>query len=241
MTSGKQSMYQLLRAKSSLDRLFARELSGNDLLTYTPFEYSNGDCFIVAEECTPYACTFTVPTDNKDFYDVQKTTTFSKGKIQVVEDLTIKPFLVQIQILREIFFTWLKKLRSTLKRLAPRNCAIVDYLLVYEQTKSGMVHAHGLIYINNNYYTAVSQHMGLIWSKLIKGKIAAMHKLNVAGKYDNAFDKCSDIYAWTLYMLKCNPNVAPFIRMIEESKIRKQNEYNDKIDATMEALRKLEN
>lgn len=196
-----QTLLQLLRAKRCLDRLFAR-VTPYDNGPVRPVIYSNNQSPFKASECTPYACTFTFPSDNKQINNVTMTTVVSPKGITRTEVLTLKPFEDQLLVAIDLIKTWLKKLYNTLKRVSPNNCYISDHIITFEKTKSGVVHAHGLIYVNNNYYTAVSQHMGLIWCKLSGGLLAALAKKNKAGKIDNAFDKCSDVYAWFEYITK---------------------------------------
>lgn len=171
---------------------------------------------MVSNDHTPYAITFTFPTDTR----------FDMTGARLVKDRNYINLIDQIpSIQRNHFFgqfdIWLKKLKRSLSSFMPY--VSMPAMEIYtEFTQQGLIHAHGLIYINNNYGPAVSDIMASLWVKINKGvQKSAMIKRN--GKLtDRAFDKCNNVTNWTKYIRKEYPKsvkdiaLSPTATVVEE-------------------------
>lgn len=188
--------FNILGAKVSLDRLLPpADGSGNQPLRYD---------YMYLQPCedvsvlTPYACTFTVPYDSPMMWtsapEVNDQGSFSSvAKLKSLHD--------QLLQMKAWIDGWLREVRRALARLAPFNRDTEGFLITFEVTQKGMIHAHGLIYMNNMYYTAVRDIMALCWLRITNANPKAMVKDK--GKFkDHAFDKCNNINAWMSYILK---------------------------------------
>lgn len=79
---------------------------------------------------------------------------------------------------------------------------IPAYEVYTEFTKNGLVHAHGLLYINNSYTSGVGSVMTNIWCSINPG-VTWKAMSSKRGRFiDKAFDKCSNIPAWRKYISK---------------------------------------
>lgn len=191
-----QKEFNILGAKVSLDRLLPPADGSETQPLQYDYMYCNPLCDI--EGLTPYACTFTVPFDNDAMWnsapEVNDQGSFSSvAKLKCLDD--------QMKIMKQWIDSWLLETRRSMARLAPNNRDIAGYVVTFEVTKKGMIHAHGLLLMNNMYYSAVRDIMALCWLKITGANQKAMVKDK--GRFlDHAFDKCNDIDAWMRYILK---------------------------------------
>lgn len=191
-----QKKFSLFGAEVFLDRLTPPE----DGI----FDYDFRNCEY--DGLRPYACTFTVP-DISDSIFKKAVISYEGGRIVSLENFR-RPD-EQVMILRGMIHTWMDKFQRNLKKLAPKSSTIWGYLITYELTKRGLVHAHGLLYVDNHYHTMVSQVMTQTWLNIAGGSWKAMQKISIRGDRfkDQAFDKCNNVQSWLLYILKMKPHI----------------------------------
>jgi len=134
---------------------------------------------------TAIACTWTYPT-TKTIHS------------QTTKLLMEQPFEVQTTImLDDIMQKWLKKCNTFI-----RKSELAKIEIYFEQTKQGLVHAHGLMYYNDvGLYNSIYLLMASAWAKISKGSVKAMSK-NVNGRVNHAFDKCNNVDKWKEYIRK---------------------------------------
>lgn len=142
---------------------------------------------------TPYAITFTFPVS----YRIKKNPVL----------LCDMEKYDQYDHFLDLYNAWLKLLKRKLKSVMSK-VEIPCHEVYCEYTKSGLIHAHGLIYINNNYFTAVREIMAQQWKETCKGaKKSAMVKRK-GENTDHAFDKCNNVKKWREYITKEYPKYA---------------------------------
>lgn len=164
------------------------------------FDYEFKDCKH-PDLYQSYACTFTIP-DISDSVFKRQIIDFKDGKIMQSEELR-KP-KEQLVIMRGYIHSWMKDFQKNLRKIAPRSYEIKGYLITYELTKAGLIHAHGLILVENMYSCMVSQVMTQTWLNISGGSWKAMQKISMRGGHfkDKAFDKCNSVNSWIRYILK---------------------------------------
>lgn len=189
--------FQLFGAEVYLDRLTPPEDGIYD------YEYL---CSPIYEDSQAYACTFTVPNDPnglfyKDLIDISNGRVIRVNVLRTPND--------QIIILRGMITKWIQDFKRNLKKMAPKSCNITGYLITYELTQAGLVHAHGLIFVDNHYWSVVSQCMTQTWINISGGNWKAMQSISIRGGRfkDKAFDKCNCIQSWIQYILKKKPHI----------------------------------
>lgn len=96
-------------------------------------------------------------------------------------------FQDQYTIFKKHFKRWNKDMND----LIPDS--VVGYKVCIEQTKQGILHAHALIYSNNNYESMVTSTARTLWAKQSKGKVCAMK---------NAFGAVKNQKSWMQYITK---------------------------------------
>lgn len=141
---------------------------------------------------TPYALTFTFNTDHKIYK--------SYGEEPVL--LIDQSPSIQMMYFKKKFMAWLSDIKTNLLTTS-RSIRIPAYEVYTEFTKQGLIHAHGLLYLNNNYHSGVSNTMSSVWCNINIGVQRKSMTSYKKGKYaDKAFDKCSDVLKWTKYITK---------------------------------------
>lgn len=141
---------------------------------------------------TPYAVTFTY---NADYI------------LERIKDDT-KPINTQWQWFQEDFTTWMNLFRRRCKSVAD-GTNIGCYEIYPELTKAGVLHAHGLIYINNK-YPSISHIMTKAWIDKTRRKGNSMlstKKKNYRDSYDYAFSICNSVPKWREYITKEQPHM----------------------------------
>jgi len=184
------------RREVSLDRPLAPPSHVYELGT-TKLSYDSGDI----EYMTPYAFTFTFPSDLIPL--IREPHVNRKGILTesyIKTPMSELPFDVQWKYFLKLFKVWVNKLNN---KLLGKTICFQKWDVYPELTKQGVLHAHGLFYINSMYYSGVSDICAITWCNVSKCKQYATIKQNVKGGYDKAFDKCSNIESWTKYISKC--------------------------------------
>jgi len=196
-----QQSYSLYGAEVFLDRLTPEKMALNDGLF--DYEFSNNMFMEYLDEFyLPYACTFTLPVDCPLINN--QTTVWDSSLNKWNTNYVLKSIDVQQQILSGLIYKWLSHFQNKLRLVASKHYKVQSYLITYEKTKSGVIHAHGLLYVDNRYHTVVSQIMTQSWLQFSNGDYKAMQKVSLTnGKFkDKAFDKCNKVKSWLLYILK---------------------------------------
>lgn len=98
------------------------------------------------------------------------------------------PFMHQYDIFKKHFLkSWLPTMRKMIYG------SILGYTVCVEQTKAGLIHAHGIFYSDNPYTEMVCQTARVLWAKTSKGRVCAMK---------NAFESVSSVKSWKKYITK---------------------------------------
>lgn len=190
---------QLSRREVSLDRPLAPPSHVYELGT-SRLLYDCGDI----HNTTPYAFTFTFPSDLVP--SIREPHVNRKG--QLVEAYIKTPmgelsFDVQWRYFLKLFKVWVNRLNN---KLLGKSVAFQGFEIYPELTKQGVLHAHGLFYINSMYFSGVSDICAMTWCNVSKCKQYSQIKTNKMGKVDKAFDKCTNTESWKKYISKCyNP------------------------------------
>lgn len=197
-TSGE---FNCLGAKVCLDRLLPK-LSGVPQPVYS-MEYLYEPCDDV-RGFTPYACTFTYPALSDRVLEKKKISAVVNGRL--LHDVGFRKLSPSEQLagMKEDIEAWFYAFKKSMASIAPKNRTIFGYLITFEMTKADIIHAHGLLWVDNAYYTAVSHYMTLAWLKISGGNVSAMSKYRNAF-INNAFDKCTNVDKWLEYILKEKP------------------------------------
>jgi len=196
-----QRSFSLYGAEVFLDRLTREKMALNDGLF--DYEFSNNMFMEYLDEFyMPYACTFTLPVDCPTINN--SSTIWDTSLCKWNTKNTLKPINEQQQILSGLIYKWLSHFQNKLRLVASKHFKIQSYLITYEKTKSGVIHGHGLIYVDNRYYSVVSQIMTQSWLLFSNGDYKAMEKVSLTnGRFkDKAFDKCNNVKSWLNYILK---------------------------------------
>lgn len=139
------------------------------------------------EYLTPYAVTFTYNADIM---------------LDLVKDYN-DPVTRQWSWFQYDFNAWLNLFKRRCKSVAD-GTYVACYEIYPELTKAGVLHAHGLIYINNR-YPAIAHIMSKAWVDKTRKKgnsMLAMKKKNYRNSYDYAFAICNDVAKWRQYITK---------------------------------------
>lgn len=96
-------------------------------------------------------------------------------------------FQDQYTIFCKHFNKWIKEMNA----LIPDS--VIGYSVCIELTKQGILHAHSIIYSNNNYKDMCCSTARVLWAKISKGKVCAMK---------NAFAPVQSASAWQKYITK---------------------------------------
>jgi len=162
----------------------------------TKLSYDMGDI----EYTTPYAFTFTFPSDLVP--SIREPHVNRRGELvesYIKTPMGELPFNVQWKYFLKLFKVWVNRLNN---KLLGKQICFQKWDIYPELTKQGVIHAHGLFYINSMYYSGVSDICAMTWANVSKAKQHAMIKSNGKGGYDKAFDKCTNIESWTKYITK---------------------------------------
>lgn len=195
----------MMGRKVSLDRLFAPPRDDAEYLK--PIVYN---CFVpILADHTLYSINLNIPDSDPKLYEDKLTCV--KGLTGKIEEKK-ETILISVKRQRKLMLKYIDKFFSTfmctMRKLARFNSSIYSYAIAFEKTQKGIIHAHGILAMNNNYFTAVSQHMAMAWIKASGAKACAQHKTNAKGMHNNAFDKCNNFDSWMNYMLKeCNSEI----------------------------------
>jgi len=132
------------------------------------------------QDCFPYALTFTFNAEN-----MKERSPFS-----------------QWELFKEVFDKWKSLFLKRMGALCNERY-IISYEIYPELTKSGIIHAHALLYYNSNYQN-IRTIMSKCWVDKAKSfgvKMSAMKKKTIHG-YDYAFDRCNNVDSWRKYITK---------------------------------------
>lgn len=137
-------------------------------------------------------------SSTEDIYPYAVTFTFNSESMQT------KSHSQQWSIFTGLFDKWKSLFLKRMNSLCDTRY-IECYEIYPELTKSDTIHAHGLLYFNSNYYSAVSKIMTKTWvdkTKMYGNRMIAQKKANNRGNYDYAFDHCNNVISWRKYITK---------------------------------------
>jgi len=135
-------------------------------------------------------------SDLQDCYAYALTFTFNS------EHMKDKSPFTQWELFKETFDKWKSLFLKRMGALC-NSRYIISYEIYPELTKSGIIHAHALLYYNSNYQN-IRTIMSKCWvdkAKKYGVKMSAMKKKTASG-YDYAFDKCNNVDSWRKYITK---------------------------------------
>lgn len=153
---------------------------------------------------TAYALNFNLDISDTKLYNIHKTHVISqKGQITTHDEYVLKSSDDQYCYMVTLIMKWLSRFNSSLKTLAGRNYSTIgNYGIFFEMTQRGVIHGHGLMYINNSYDQQVSQLMTMAWVKIANVKFCAQQKMSYSGKVNRTFSRCHSIDQWVKYITK---------------------------------------
>lgn len=167
-----------------------------------PFFTPMGDYLvpsIVAESMTPYALNFNLDASSNFLY--KNTITWNNGKF--TNTPVLKNPEEQYCYMVVLINRWLQRFRASLRQFAGRNYSTIgSYGIFFELTQRGIIHAHGMMYINNSYKNQISQLMTMAWVKVSEASFKAQQKFGAAGKINRTFDYCNKPESWIIYITK---------------------------------------
>lgn len=143
-------------------------------------------------------------TDNPTYYTPYAVTfTYNAEILSGLLENEPRPIAKQWQWFQNDFNSWINLFRRRCKAVAD-GTHIACYEIYPELTKAGILHAHGLIYINNK-YPSISHIMSKAWVDKTRKKgnsMLAMRKKNYRNSYDYAFAICNNVPSWRQYITK---------------------------------------
>lgn len=113
-------------------------------------------------------------------------------KITKTKQFMFFSFPDQYEIFKKHFYKWEKEML----KLIPDS--VVGYTVCIEQTKQGVLHAHAIVYSNNNYTEMCSSTARTLWAQIAKGKVCAMK---------DAFASVKSEKSWKQYVTKDNNKI----------------------------------
>lgn len=199
---------QLLGQEVVLDRPFAPpdaesvgDLSSNGYDKFVPL-HRQAHCLETYYHSTPYACNFNLDVNDPNLYDISKSVDYLNGKVIMTESKSMIDDLRQYNYMVKLIHDWMSSFRRCMAPVAKFHRDIDAYVIFFEKTQNGVIHAHGLIYVNNTYHSATSEIMANAWCSVSGANHRAQRKKNKMGKYDKAFDKCNNVEKWIHYITK---------------------------------------
>lgn len=170
-----------------------------------PFFTPMGDYLvpsIVAESMTPYALNFNLDISSEFLYKRSSQFEISQnGKF--IHNNVLKSPNEQYCYMVVLINRWLQRFRASLRQFAGRNYSTIgSYGIFFELTQKGVIHAHGMMYINNSYKNQISQLMTMAWVKVSDASFKAQQKFGAAGKINRTFDYCNKPESWIIYITK---------------------------------------
>lgn len=96
-------------------------------------------------------------------------------------------FIEQYEIFKKHFKRWLKNMNDVIPY------SVVGYTVCIERTKNGILHAHAVIYSDNNYAEMCCTTARSLWASVSKGRVCAMK---------NAFAPVKSGKQWVKYVTK---------------------------------------
>ena len=154
---------------------------------------------VIGNDLSPYAITFTLPSEY--MMDVNDAVSVRLRDYQKVKD---QPPHRQVSFMNSRIEDWLKKFRRSMRGMH-QYFDIHSYELYHEFTQQGLIHTHGLLLCNNNYYTGTSDIMANLWVRTNPGRkdlFTGVKKSSMKRNRDHAFDKCNHIPNWRKYITK---------------------------------------
>lgn len=183
--------------KVGLDRPFAPPADGYD--RFIPLHRHTSDYTFL----TPYACNFNLDVSDNNLYDISNALSIGRGgRVNMTQTRVLKDDLSQYNYMCKLIYTWMKKVSFALGRCSSKYKYIQAYAIFFEKTQRGVIHAHGLVFVNNTYISATSQIMEQCWCETANVSRYAQSKLNKTGRHDKAFDGCNNIKSWLKYITK---------------------------------------
>lgn len=158
---------------------------------------------VALEGYTPYALNFNLDiSDNMLYYTHKEFRICSRGQI-IYETQELKKPNDQYCYMVTLINKWIARFKSSLRTFAgQRYSEIGNYGIFFEMTQRGIIHGHGLMYVNNSYDQQVSQLMTMAWVKVANVKFAAQQKMSYSGKVNRTFSRCHSIDQWVKYITK---------------------------------------
>ena len=185
-----------LGAESSLDRTTPK----NSVSIYDFDTQCDQRVFHPRENCLRLSA---VVSDLQDCYPWALTFTFN------AEVMKSKSPFTQWEIFKDTFVKWKILFIKRMNALCNTRY-IISYEIYPELTKSGIIHAHALLYYNSN-YANIRTIMAKTWvdkAKQYGVRLSSMKKKDPSGAYNYAFDKCNNVQSWRKYITKEHPEYA---------------------------------
>lgn len=152
------------------------------------------------EGFTPYALNFNLDASDNNLY-YNSFILDEKGRMRNADVLKTKDD--QYCYMHTLIHKWFKRFRSSLRTFSGEHYShIGPFAVFFEMTQRGIIHGHGLMYINNSYHESVSQLMSMAWVKVANVKFCAQQKYSACGKLDRTFSKCNNVDSWVKYITK---------------------------------------
>lgn len=160
----------------------------------------------------PYALTFTFPAPGDRLFASDK-------PLRIYNKYFLnRNIYEQMNYFKNQFEIWLAKVKRALK-VMQTNVEIPCYEVYAELTQQGVLHAHALMYVNNNYSQAVREIMMEQWRKINPGVYKISMKKKKGSGTDYAFDRCNKVDTWRKYITKEQPEWYPIPVVLPSSLI----------------------
>lgn len=101
-------------------------------------------------------------------------------------------FRDQYELFKKHFAKWEKQINQLIPDF------VLGYTVCIERTKQGVLHAHAIVYSNNNYVDMCSSTSRTVWAQIAKGKVCAMK---------DAFSSVKSEKSWKQYVTKDNNKI----------------------------------
>lgn len=157
---------------------------------------------VIGEDLLPYAITFTLPSEY--MMDVNDAVRVRLRDYQKVKE---QPRHRQVSFMNSRIEEWAKKFQRTMKGMN-KYFYIHSFEMYHEFTQQGIIHTHGLLLCNNNYFGTTSDIMANLWVATNQGRkdlFTGVKKSALKRFKDHAFDKCNNITSWRKYITKESP------------------------------------
>lgn len=155
------------------------------------------------EGYTPYSLNFNLDASDNKLYYTHLEHSIVNGRIKTIESQILKCKDDQYCYMVTLIMKWIARFQASLRTLAGKHYSTIgNYGIFFEMTQRGIIHGHGVMYINNSYADQVSQLMTMAWVKIANVKFCAQQKMSYSGKINRTFSKCNSIDHWVKYITK---------------------------------------